>query len=921
MLYLPQHIILCTHHTHTHTHVHRLSCPYGQTPVKVKDLIKQRDENQPVNVEIEEDDVKEGNSSSVMEVDKPVLVSDSETASRKEEDNQANKLKAGDRVGEKSTPIDLTGSTGSTSNLPRTAAVHSQQDKERESTGSKTRVRRESLTLLPKPTEQEKNTPYSDISDSDIDEAVAPSASSAMPPTKDGEKVTSGLPIQQNSFQSTRALASMNGFMQMSALNSGKDQKPPSQEIIIGQLARLPSFNSLDQLSSKPQSTGEELGKESSTASSVLLSSKEQLRKQRSDDYTIMPDSQSMSPKDAQEKTSSSSSSANSMRPSLMSSGTTSAGSHGTSVSAPGQNQRHGMAERNSLPFSANSSTAAGGHNRHSIQKSSLNSDSVSSMELGDTGNKASSNHSLPNNKTGGGIPSSKSLSSGSKVTNYSLVSMFSHSDGPKSASDHRRSMSPRPSSLTPSKSMKQPGGPPHRSPSPAAAATDVAASFPSSNKQQISDQGAKLPSFDSPPVHGIPSQGAATIKWGDHHVGQSKGDDGHDSDSSGSGGLLSTHRHSSKRSKRRQRAEPLSGLKPPEQQQTRDGEQGSFNIGNMQNVKQPETPALGPIPNFSLANFQPISPGVVETHNVPGHHLQQQQQQQHLKDVANSGGAVAAIQKQPPSKGFVPVPPLPTITGPQGGSITHHLSAVDGSNKKSMQRQVPSPTPPDQRGASSKQVVTVGDMIQNIGSSAVVSGSHVGLHPNSMLSSISGAGPGKPVERDQEIREVPRRKSDDAMLTGKVPDQQQQQPGLAFGQFTGGVITPPQHVIQINEMNEMNRERSNHHSRGGSAFQATIETSGNGHPREHRKRPGPEIPLESSKRSPPSDERNLRPPPASLRLPSKGIPTTMHQFMSPFMESEEAKDNKLKEQFPPGFDYDPKSPHASEISAARLSE
>ena len=272
--------IMHSPHTHTHTHTHRLSCPYGQTPVKVKDLIKQRDENQQVNVEIEEDDTKEGNSSSVMEVDKPVSITDSETASKKEEDNQANKLKARDRVGEKSTPIDLTGSSSSvTSNLPRTAAaVHSQLDKEKESTGSKTRVRRESLTLLPKPTEQEKNTPYSDISDSsDIDEVLAPSSSSssAIPPAKDGEKVTSGLPMQQNTFQSTRgALSSMNGFMPMSALNSGKDQKPPPQEL-FGQMARLPSFNSLDQLPSKPQSTGEELGKETSAANSTQLSSKE----------------------------------------------------------------------------------------------------------------------------------------------------------------------------------------------------------------------------------------------------------------------------------------------------------------------------------------------------------------------------------------------------------------------------------------------------------------------------------------------------------------------------------------------------------------------------------------------------------------------------------------------------------------------
>jgi hypothetical protein len=421
------------------------------------------------------------------------------------------------------------------------------------------------------------------------------------------------------------------------------------------------------------------------------------------------------------------------------------------------------------------------------------------------------------------------------------------------------------------------------------------AASIPSSNKQQVSDQGAKLPSFDSPPVHGVPSQGVMGTR-SDVCV---KGDD----HSSGSGGIISMHQHSLKRTKKRQRAEPLSGLKPPEQQQTRDGEHGTFNIGNIQNVKQPEMPT----PNFSLGKFR----------------LQQ--------------------------------------------------------------HQMPSPAPPDQRGPPSKQVVTVGDMIQNIGSTAAaVSGPHISmgsLHPNTILSSIGGGtrggpgGPGKLVERGQEIHEPLHRKSNDAMLADKMPDQQQQQqqkPGLPpFGQFGRGVIAP-QHVIQ----SEMSRERSYHRSRRGSAFHlATVDSSGNGHPREHRKRPGPELQLESSKRSPPSDERNARPPsippgtkdvekvavlqntfqstrgalssmnfipikPPSLELfPSKpqftgkeigkGSSTanrtqsssSKEQLRNPpsqelfgqmaqtHSESNKSEDSKLREQFPLGFGYDPVLP------------
>ena len=110
----------------------------------------------------------------------------------------------------------------------------------------------------------------------------------------------------------------------------------------------------------------------------------------------------------------------------------------------------------------------AAGHSSRSSQKLSLNSDnplhSGSIDHSGGSGGDKGSNvigHSLSSNKR----PSSKSHSSGSKGSNYTMVSMFSH-DGPKgAASDHRRSMSPRPSSLTPSKGMKQ--LPQQRSPSP----------------------------------------------------------------------------------------------------------------------------------------------------------------------------------------------------------------------------------------------------------------------------------------------------------------------------------------------------------------------------------------------------------------------------------------------------------------------
>ena len=155
-----------------------------------------------------------------------------------------------------------------------------------------------------------------------------------------------------------------------------------------------------------------------------------------------MPDFQPSSPKDVNE------SSATSMRSSLMSSGTTSASSHGTSVNVPGQNQRHSIADRNSV----GSSSFGIGHHR-SNPKPGVNSDNslhtianvaVAQMDhSGDSPNKnnTTSAHSLSKKPL-----SSKPLhSSGSKVNNYSMVSMMPpyhpSSDSSKGSSERRLSL------------------------------------------------------------------------------------------------------------------------------------------------------------------------------------------------------------------------------------------------------------------------------------------------------------------------------------------------------------------------------------------------------------------------------------------------------------------------------------------------
>lgn len=150
-----------------------------------------------------------------------------------------------------------------------------------------------------------------------------------------------------------------------------------------------------------------------------------------------------------------------------------------------------------------------------------------------------------------------------------------------------------------------------------------------------------------------------------------------------------------------------------------------------------------------------------------------------------------------------------------------------------------------------SSKMVTVGDM----------SGAHA---TNPMLPSIIT--PGKPLEQEQEVQKAPHRKSDDSLMT-KVPDQQ----APSVGQFgaSQGVIAPS-HITQITDVSgNRDRPRSNQHSRRSSIAQnvnfSGTAADGNRHPREHRKRAGSELQLESSKRSPPSEEQKRHPSSSSL--------------------------------------------------------
>ena len=177
---------------------------------------------------------------------------------------------------------------------------------------------------------------------------------------------------------------------------------------------------------------------------------------------------------------------------------------------------------------------------------------------------------------------------------------------------DVPRSTSPRPDSLMPDQRATQT----RRSPSPSGF-----------NKFKVQEgQFVGLPPFEDPPIVVKPKTAKATFGYGPPGVDptvlvQSK-DEGHDSDSSGSGSILHSSTSSQKRKggRRKKRAEPLSVLKTDSTKIPRE-EQG---------MKQPEAPSLAPMTlgDFKL-KIQPISPGI----DVPPYHHHQHLSQKQPKD------------------------------------------------------------------------------------------------------------------------------------------------------------------------------------------------------------------------------------------------------------------------------------------------
>ena len=298
--------------------------------------------------------------------------------------------------------------------------------------------------------------------------------------------------------ESHTVISAMNGFYPNYKIESKPNK---GKETLSNLSARLPSFG--------------EVGRPTKS------SRKDEKTSSKGEEY--IPDSQPSSPK---EKPSKQTNSAVEVRSKLMSTYPSSSASD-TSVSMPEQDKRHNRVAVASLYGSAQKQSGlAKGH------------DDSSHSALHTLSSVAASMIPVNNGKE--------------KQPRHPKMTMLTQEDFKQDSGRVRRSVSPRPSSLVPKSNNR-------RSPSPARF-----------SKQTLEQQAATLPSFDpvpgsqranesgrvpSPPVIVKPG----LCEWG---LEASRDEDGHDSDSSGSGSLIPAVNRSKPHKSKRHNKSMLSDIK-----------------------------------------------------------------------------------------------------------------------------------------------------------------------------------------------------------------------------------------------------------------------------------------------------------------------------------------------------------------------
>ncbi len=746
--------------------------------------------------------------------------------------------------------------------------------------------RRESLTLMPK---QRQESHFSDISDPSDNEgsdnkpiennATIPAPSSLPVSSQDHTLPASVMPmalLQPSSSQ-------MSSIFSLSGRNNGILSYPVPPDV---HTAQLPSFGSvgLNTKQSLPLSSSAVHADRVNNELTLASNESKQLRLQSSESIVATPPD---SPTNRDGNNNLSSSSAPVIRSNLMKSyrQTTAGLPQGVSVNPPGQDHRHSIASSKPL---------------------------LSSLPLGVVGSSSDSGGMLSSKSNGTDFPEENPTAHLDSL--HTLVNVAATRE-PMLHSNRRiksrRSVSPSPKSTV--------SKPPH-SPSPSrlnipdekgsAAAFSLNSSASSLLPPESEERLAAGPSIVKP----VGSQ--ATCSWGMEHAGE----DGHDSDSSGSGSLISTHR--TKGSHRKKRRSDLGGIKMPASKD----EDGS---------KQPQTPSFGPIPysTFKL-KIQPISPGV-ETSSLSMHHqkevsLQQQQVAKSFASMHNSHGSVmpsiSIPQSVEPCKKHVTPPPSipPSLPHPQhtpGGRVPTPPMAT----KMPSQQQYHQHTP------------TVGDYLQKLSPSHPgSSSSHVVMTTSTMshskeanlkppLGAVESSYGG--MEQDKELK----RNAGGTLPAGFVSVGHRGGGGGGTHLSSGNIKNHP--VIQIPlEVPSSNSGKGIGGGGGGKIYSSNTHTpppppsapssGGSGLNGTAAKRPKKRSRIEamggetSANKRPSNDsDDNSTPPPAppslySVKHHQSLPPAVAKTILEPHINnSKEHQNEKLKETFPPGFDFDPNIP------------
>ena len=156
---------------------------------------------------------------------------------------------------------------------------------------------------------------------------------------------------------------------------------------------------------------------------------------------------------------------------------------------------------------------------------------------------------------------------------------------------------------------------------------------------------------------------GIATLQYAPVGSDPCSHDDGHNSDSSGSGSIVSTHK---------KRYKKIANRQADRQLKKSIAKASNNNAEEPKSTRAPETPALQPIGPIFNVNLTPISPGAdhVSSDHIPPENPSAAMKQQPMLSIKHDQGKVSRVHSKSP----VPASELSTATSSSGGRINNQI-------------------------------------------------------------------------------------------------------------------------------------------------------------------------------------------------------------------------------------------------------